>query len=416
VFHGREVHTHFVGIGGIGMSGIAEVLLTLGHRVTGSDLKESDTTRRLASLGAQICIGHRAENLADADVVVISSAVAAKNPEVVAARARKIPVIPRAEMLAELSRMKYGIAIAGSHGKTTTTSLVATVLVAAGLDPTAVIGGKLAAFGSNARLGRGDYLVAEADESDGSFLKLAPTIAVVTNIDPEHLDHYGSLAALEGAFADFVGKLPFFGVAVMCVDHPGVQALLPRCDKRVVTYGLSPQADYRAEAVRAEGFAMRFQALVRGEPLGEVTLGVPGVHNVSNALAALAVADFLGVPFATYRDALASFGGVARRFTERGGDFATAFHDADEVIVCDVYAAGEDPIEGATSERLVAAMRDAGHRGVAHVPARAELARAACERLRTGDLFLTLGAGDVTNTGDEVLALLRDRGAREPRG
>ncbi|HJZ86523.1 MAG TPA: UDP-N-acetylmuramate--L-alanine ligase [Polyangia bacterium] len=455
MFHGRDVHTHFVGIGGIGMSGIAEVLLNLGYRVTGSDLKDSETTRRLAQLGARIWIGHRAGNLADADVVVISSAVRPDNPEVAAARTRKIPVIPRAEMLAELMRMKYGVAIAGSHGKTTTTSLVATVLVAGGLDPTAVIGGKLAAFGSNARLGRGDYLVAEADESDGSFLHLAPTVAVVTNIDPEHLDHYGSLAALEDAFVEFVGRTPFFGIAVLCLDHPRVQALLARCDKRIASYGLSPQADYRAENVRAAGLEMRFSAVAYGQPLGEVSLRMPGVHSVANALAALAVADFLQIPFAVYQSALASFGGVGRRFTVRGeqagvmvvddyghhpaevratlagaragfgrrlvvafqphrytrthallDEFAVAFHDAAEVLVCDIYPAGEDPIAGVSAARLVDAMRARGHRGARHVPTRADLAAAAVALLQPGDIFLTLGAGDIWQTGDELLRLL----------
>jgi UDP-N-acetylmuramate--alanine ligase len=455
VFRGRDVHTHFVGIGGIGMSGIAEVLLNLGYRVTGSDLKEGETTRRLAQLGATIRIGHKRDHLGDADVVVVSSAVRSDNPEVMAARQRKIPVIPRAEMLAELMRMKYGVAIAGSHGKTTTTSLVAEVLVAGGLDPTAVIGGKLAAFGSNARLGQGSYLVAEADESDGSFLRLAPTVAVVTNIDPEHLDHYGDVASLERAFAEFVSRVPFFGVAVLCLDHPRVQALLPGCEKRVLTYGLSPQADYRAEAIRPAGRAMHFQAVVRGQPLGEVRLGIPGVHNVSNALATLAVADFLGVPFDVYRTTLEKFGGVARRFTIRGEvggvlvvddyghhpaevratlaaaragftqrlvvafqphrytrlqslleDFAVAFHDADEVIVCDVYAAGEEPIPGISAATLVDAMRARGHRSVTHVASRAEVARFAAQRARPGDLFLTLGAGDIWQSGDELLRLL----------
>jgi UDP-N-acetylmuramate--alanine ligase len=455
MFRGRDVHTHFVGIGGIGMSGIAEVLLNLGYRVTGSDLREGDTTRRLAQLGAKIWVGHRASNLADADVVVISSAVREGNPEVQAARARKIPVIPRAEMLAELMRMKYGVAIAGSHGKTTTTSLVATVLVAAGLDPTAVIGGKLASFGSNARLGQGEYLVAEADESDGSFLRLAPTVAVVTNIDPEHLDHYGDLATLEHAFVDFVNQVPFYGIAVLCLDHPRVQAILPRCEKRVATYGLSPQADYRAEDVRARGLEMTFTAVAQGERKGEVCLRVPGAHNVANALAVLAVSDFLGVPFAVYQAALASFGGVARRFTlrgEQGGvlvvddyghhpaeiratlagaragfgrrlvvafqphrysrtrdlldDFALAFNDAELVLVTDIYAAGEEPITGVSAARLCDAMRACGHRGVHYVPARADLARAAAALVRPGDLFLTLGAGDVHHSGDELLRLL----------
>jgi UDP-N-acetylmuramate--alanine ligase len=460
MFRGRDVHTHFVGVGGIGMSGIAEVLLNLGYRVTGSDLKESETTKRLAQLGAKICIGHRAANLADVDVVVISSAVKPDNPEVREARARKIPVIARAEMLAELMRMKYGVAIAGSHGKTTTTSLVATVLVAGGMDPTAVIGGKLAAFGSNARLGGGEYLVAEADESDGSFLHLAPTVAVVTNIDPEHLDYYGDLVSLETAFTEFVNKVPFYGVAVVCLDHPRVQALLPKCAKRVVTYGLSPQADYRAINVTANGAEMQYTAVARGKVLGDVTLRMSGVHMVSNALAVLAVADFLGIPFAVYQKALASFQGVARRFTQRGeaggvlviddyghhpaeiratlagaragygrrivaafqphrytrtrdllDEFATAFNDADQVIVADIYAAGEEPIAGITAHRLVEKMVACGHRSVMHVPARADIAKAAAAVLEPGDLFITLGAGDITLVGDEVVKLLSAKAA-----
>jgi UDP-N-acetylmuramate--alanine ligase len=455
MFRGRDVHTHFVGIGGIGMSGIAEVLLNLGYRVTGSDLKESETTKRLAQLGAKICVGHRAANLADVDVVVISSAVKPDNPEVREARARKIPVIARAEMLAELMRMKYGVAIAGSHGKTTTTSLVATVLVAGGMDPTAVIGGKLAAFGSNARLGGGEYLVAEADESDGSFLHLAPTVAVVTNIDPEHLDYYGDLISLERAFTEFVNKVPFYGIAVLCLDHPRVQALLPKCAKRVATYGLSQQADYRAINVTASGTEMHYTAVAKGRVLGDVTLRMPGTHMVSNALACLAVADFLGIPFAVYQKALASFQGVARRFTQRGeaggvlvvddyghhpaeiratlagaragfgkrivaafqphrytrtrdlmDEFATAFNDADHVIVSDIYAAGEEAIAGITAARLVEKMRACGHRSVQHVPARADIAKTAAAALQPGDLFITLGAGDITNVGDELLKLL----------
>jgi UDP-N-acetylmuramate--alanine ligase len=461
MFRGHKVHIHFVGIGGIGMSGIAEVLVNLGYRVTGSDLKESETTRRLAGLGAHVLTGHRESNLADADVVVVSSAVRPDNPEVAAARTRKIPVIPRAEMLAELMRMKYGVAIAGSHGKTTTTSLVATVMVAAGLDPTAVIGGKLAAFGSNARLGQGEYLVAEADESDGSFLHLTPTVAVVTNIDPEHLDHYGDVAALERAFVEFINRTPFFGAAVLCLDHPRVQALLPLCGKRIITYGFSPQADFRAESVRAAGMEMRFAAVARGQALGEVVLRMPGAHNVSNALAVLAVADFLGVPFASYQAALASFQGVGRRFTVRGEsggvmvvddyghhpaevratlagaragfgrrivcafqphrytrthalleEFAVSFHDAEVVLVSDIYAAGEEPIAGVSAARLCQAMRARGHRGVRHVPARADLARAAAALLQPGDVFLTLGAGDVWQAGEELLVFLSTKEAR----
>src|SRR5947209_12824991 len=379
------------------MSGIAELLLNLGYRVSGSDLKESDITRRLASLGGSVVVGHSAENVAaDVDVVVTSSAVKRGNPEVNAARDRGIPVIPRAEMLAELMRLKEGVAIAGSHGKTTTTSLIATVLAHAGLDPTAVVGGKLNALGSNAKLGKGALMVVEADESDGSFLRLSPTIAVITNVDPEHLDYYGTVDALQQAFVDFADKVPFYGLAVLCLDHPVVQHLIPRIGKRHTTYGVSPQADWRADDVRLAPFQAKFTVSHRGQAQGEVTLRMVGAHNVLNALACCAVAHELGIPFATTAEALGGFQGVQRRFTVRGeahgitvvddyghhpaeikatlagarasfphrrivcafqphrysrtrdllGEFATAFNDADTVLLTEIYAAGEDPISG----------------------------------------------------------------------
>ncbi len=453
MFAGRDTRIHFVGIGGIGMSGIAEVLLTLGYRVSGSDLKESEATRRLVSLGAQVWYGHEAGHVGESDVVVISSAVRPTNPEVVAARQRSVPVIPRAEMLAELMRLKYGVAVAGSHGKTTTTSLVATVLRHAGLDPTAVVGGRLPQLGSNARLGQGEILVAEADESDGSFMKLAPAVAIVTNIDPEHLDHYGSMDALKQTFVEFINKVPFYGLAVLCVDHPTVQALLPQVDKRYVTYGLAPLATYRAADLAFSALQSSFTAVSRGRELGRVVLPMPGRHNVLNALAVLAVAEFLGVGFDVYREALATFQGVGRRFTVRGeargvmvvddyghhpaevratlegaragfrdrrivvafqphrytrtrdllAEFACAFNEADLVYVCDVYAAGEEPIPGATSERLVAEMRASGHPGAVHVGRRADAAAAIVPELRDGDIVITLGAGDVWQVGEEIL-------------
>ena len=454
MFHKPDTRIHFVGIGGIGMSGIAEVLLTLGYGVSGTDLKESETTRRLVSLGATIKYGHDAAHLDLADVVVISSAVKPTNPEVVAARARGIPVIPRAEMLAELMRMKYGVAVAGSHGKTTTTSLVATVLHHAGLDPTAVIGGKLPLLsGSNARLGGGDYLVAEADESDGSFMKLSPTVAVVTNIDPEHLDHYGSLEVLKKTFVDFINKVPFYGLAVLCVDHEHVQSILPLVEKRHVTYGFTPLATFRAVDVAHDGLRTTFTAIARGKTLGRVELAMPGRHNVLNSLAVLAVADFLGVEFGVYQRALAGFSGVGRRFTVRGeaggvmvvddyghhpaeiratlagartgfkdrrivaafqphrytrtrdllGDFARAFNEADLVAVCDIYAAGEEPIAGINSQRLVDEMRRSGHPGAHYVPRRADIAATLLPSLRDGDILITLGAGDVWMVGEEIL-------------
>jgi UDP-N-acetylmuramate--alanine ligase len=457
MFRKRDTRIHFVGIGGIGMSGIAEVLLTLGYGVSGTDLKESETTKRLVSLGATVKFGHHPSHLGEADVVVISSAVKSSNPEVAEARLRGIPVIPRAEMLAELMRMKYGVAVAGSHGKTTTTSLVATVLRLGGLDPTAVIGGKLPSLGSNARLGQGEYLVAEADESDGSFMKLSPTVAVVTNIDPEHLDHYGTLEKLKQTFVDFINKVPFYGLAVLCLDHPHVQAILPAVEKRHVTYGLSPQADYRAVNSSFDGLRSKFTAVVRGKTLGPVELAMPGQHNILNSLAVLAVSDFLGIDFDVYRHALAGFSGVGRRFTVRGeaggvmvvddyghhpaeiratlagarsgfperrlvaafqphrytrtrdlmDEFARAFNEAEIVAVCDIYGAGEDAIEGVSSARLVEEMRAQGHRGAIHVPKRAEIAGVLGPRIQSGDIFITLGAGDVWQVGEEVLQQLR---------
>ncbi|MFN7134219.1 MAG: UDP-N-acetylmuramate--L-alanine ligase, partial [Myxococcales bacterium] len=452
---GRDkARVHFVGIGGIGMSGIAEVLLNLGYTVSGSDLKGSDTTRRLEGLGATIASGpHRAENVGECDVVVISSAVKRDNPEVVTARQRKIPVIPRAEMLAELMRLKFGVAIAGSHGKTTTTSMVATIMAAAGLDPTAVVGGKLNSLGSNAKLGKGEVMVVEADESDGSFLKLSPAIAVITNIDPEHMDHYGTLAKLQDAFVEFANRIPFYGLAVLCLDHPNVQALLPSIEKRVTTYGFSAQADYRAEDVRLDGFSTRFRAFRRGEDLGEFSVRMVGRHNAQNALATIAVADEMQVPLDVVREALAGFGGVQRRFTVRGEErgvtvvddyghhpaevkatlagakgafgrrvvvafqphrysrtrdclqeFATSFNDADVLLVTEVYAAGEEPIPGATGEALADAIRAFGHHDVTFVPNKAELAQVLKARVQPGDLAMTLGAGDITNVGPELLA------------
>ena len=458
MFRNKKVKIHFVGIGGIGMSGIAELLLNLGYGVSGSDLKETDVTRRLSGLGGAISFGHRAGNVAaDVDVVVISSAVKRTNPEVLAARERKIPVIPRAEMLAELMRLKEGVAIAGSHGKTTTTSLIATVVAHAGLDPTAVVGGKLNAFGSNAKLGKGQLMVVEADESDGSFLRLSPTIAVITNIDAEHLDHYGTVEALQAAFVEFADRVPFYGLAVLCLDHPVVQHLIPRLTKRSTTYGLSPQADWRADQVRLSQFTSTFVVSHKGERCGEVTLKMVGAHNVLNALATCAVAHELGIPFPTTVEALAGFAGVQRRFTVRGeargitvvddyghhpaeiratlagarasfperrivcafqphrysrtrdllGDFATAFNDADVLVLSEIYAAGEDPIPGISGARLHEAVRACGHRDATFVAERSELAAKLQERVRDGDLVLTLGAGDITHAAEELLGLLQ---------
>jgi UDP-N-acetylmuramate--alanine ligase len=376
------------------------------------------------------------------------------NPEVVEARRRKIPVIPRAEMLAELMRLKHGVAIAGSHGKTTTTSMAAHLLAQAGMDPTAVVGGKVNGFGSNAKLGKGDYMVVEADESDGSFLHIPPTIAIVTNIDPEHLDHWKTAEALRAGFVDFVNRVPFYGLAILCIDHPTVQSILPEVGKRVVTYGESHQADYRAEGIEVSGHAVRFDAFRRSEPLGRFEVAMVGRHNALNALAVIALGDEMGIPAAVTQAALASFEGVQRRFTVRGEaagvtvvddyghhpaevkatllgareafkrrvvclfqphrytrtrdlmpEFATAFNDADVLLLTDIYAAGEEPIAGATAESLADAIRACGHRDVSLVP-RADLARVARERVRPGDIVLTLGAGDITAAGPELLGLL----------
>ena len=460
MFRGRVRHVHFIGIGGIGMSGLAEILRSLEFGVSGSDLKENDTTRRLAMLGVRIDVGHRAENVIGADVVVYSSAIATENPEVLEARGRGIPVIPRAEMLAELMRVKYGVAIAGSHGKTTTTSLVATVLRAAGLDPTVVVGGKMAALGSNARLGAGDLLVAEADESDGSFLRLTPTVAVITNIDPEHLDHYGTHERIKDAFVEFASRVPFYGLAVMCLDHPHVQAILPRIGRRHVTYGMSPQADYSARRVQHHGLSTRFLAYRRGEALGEFEVNMPGTHNVLNTLAVIAVADELEVPLDVTKQSLATFGGVARRFTIIGEPagitlvddyghhpaeieatldaaqraygrrvvvafqphrytrtrdlfegFTRAFNKADVVLVTDVYAAGEAPIAGVSAAGLAQAIREHGHHDVTYVADKKALPDALERRVQPGDVVIALGAGDVNACVRELKARLEARGA-----
>jgi UDP-N-acetylmuramate--alanine ligase len=456
-FRSKPAKVHFVGIGGIGMSGIAELLLNLGYSVSGSDLKPSETTARLAKLGGKIHQGHDAVHVADADVVVISSAVRRDNPEVTAARKLKIPVIPRAEMLAELMRLKEGIAIAGSHGKTTTTSMAAHLLAHAGLDPTAVVGGKVNTFGSNAKLGKGDFIVVEADESDGSFLHLTPTIAVVTNIDPEHMDHWKSEAALRKGFVDFVNRVPFYGLAILCADHPVVRSLIPDLEKRFVTYGLSPEAgkaDYWAEQVKVEGNQVSFEAFREEKSMGRFSVSMVGRHNAQNALAVLALADAMGIPAKVTREALADFKGVQRRFTLRGeargatviddyghhpaevratlqgakeafgrrvvclfqphrytrtrdlmDDFAAAFGGADVLLVTDVYAASEEPIPGVSGETLAAAVRKAGH-GDASWVERSKLAAVAADRVKAGDLVITLGAGDITHVGPELLALL----------
>jgi UDP-N-acetylmuramate--alanine ligase len=461
IFRGRVNRVHFIGIGGIGMSGIAELLIDLGFEVHGSDLKASDTVERLRERGAVVHVGHDEANVAGADVVVTSTAVSADNPEVRAARRDAVPVIPRAEMLAELMRLKHGVAIAGSHGKTTTTSLVAAVLNHAGIDPTVVIGGKVNQLGSNARLGRGDYLVAEADESDGSFLKLSPTLAVVTNLDLEHVDYWtGGLDQLKGAFIDFLNRLPFYGLGVVCIDEENVQQLLPEVTRRVVTYGRSKQADYQARDVEAEGLVTRFSVHKRGRVLGDIALQLTGEHNVLNALAAVAVADELEVSFADAKAALEDFEGVQRRFTHRGDaggvtviddyghhpvevratlagarraykgrrivvlfqphrysrtaalkdDFGRAFNDADVVRVADVYAAGEAPIEGADAPAIADSLVAHGHHDALAIGALDDAVAAIADELAPGDVLITLGAGDVTRAGPALLARLSGGG------
>ncbi|MBX3213727.1 MAG: UDP-N-acetylmuramate--L-alanine ligase [Labilithrix sp.] len=463
MFRGRMRHAHFVGVGGIGMSGLAEILRTMEFDVSGSDMKPNDITRRLESMGVRVDVGHRAENVEGADVVVFSSAIKPDNPEILRARALEIPIIPRAEMLAELMRVKYCVLLAGSHGKTTTTSLVATVLRHAGLDPTVVVGGKVNALGSNARLGAGDLFVAEADESDGSFLKLTPTIGVITNIDAEHLDHYGSHENVKDAFVAFANKIPFYGLAVLCIDHPHVQAILPKVGRRHVTYGVSRQADYRAKNPVFAGLETHFEVHRRGESLGSFTVRMPGAHNILNALAVIAVADELEVPFDIVREAIAGFHGVQRRFTVVGqpllakdgeeGDvmivddyghhpaeieatldaaqagfdrrvvvafqphrytrtrdlfdeFTRSFNKADLVIVTEVYPAGEKPIEGATGKELAEAIRAHGHHAVRYVPDKNDVEAALFEEVLPGDLVIALGAGDINASAKKLAARL----------
>lgn len=450
---------HLVGIGGAGMSGIAEVLLTMGYKVTGSDLHASETTRRLEELGGKIFIGHQESNVGEAQVVVISSAVATSNPEVAIAKAQQIPVIPRAEMLAELMRLKFGVAIAGAHGKTTTTSMVANVLAQGGLDPTMVIGGKVNALGSHARLGRGDLLVAEADESDGSFLRLSPTIVAVTNLDREHLDHYGSMERINDCFLEFINKIPFYGLAVLCGDDERLRNLFPLIVKRYQTYGLQERGgtslDFQATDIVLNQWGAEFRASFRGKNLGPFRLAIPGIHNVSNALAAIAIGVELDVPVDLIRKGLAAFSGVERRFHLRGeaggimvvddyghhptevkatlaaakqgwnrrlvvlfqphrytrtrdcmGDFAHAFDDADAVFMTEVYPAGEQPIPGVSGASLVDTIQSAGHPAITFIAQKETLPDQVLPFLKAGDLVLTMGAGDIWKAGTGILARL----------
>ncbi|MEK7864380.1 MAG: UDP-N-acetylmuramate--L-alanine ligase, partial [Nitrospirota bacterium] len=447
---------HFVGIGGIGMSGIAEVLHNLGYEVTGSDVKASDTTNRLNSLGIKVDIGHRAENVDDAHVVVISSAVSKDNAEVVEAKRKSIPVIPRAEMLAELARMKYGILVAGAHGKTTTTSLIATVIASSGLDPTVVIGGKLRATGSNARLGQGDFLVAEADESDGSFLRLSPTIAVVTNIDREHMDFFKTMDSLRDAFLSFINKVPFYGVSIVCIENEELRKLLPYVHRRYITYGLSPDADAYAADIKKGFMTVSFDVVYKGENLGNFSLPVPGVHNILNSLAAIIVARELKIEAGLIKEALKKFSGIQRRFELKGeekgikvfddyghhpteikatlnaakdgllarqgagrlfvifqphrytrtkdlmDEFTPCFSEADILCLMDIYSAGEKPIDGIDSNALLERIKKTGHKDAAYFSDRGKLMENLLMRLKSGDVVFTLGAGDVWKLGEEI--------------
>ncbi|HEX5432642.1 MAG TPA: UDP-N-acetylmuramate--L-alanine ligase [Candidatus Angelobacter sp.] len=455
---------HFVGIGGIGMSGIAEVLLTLGYKVSGSDLRASSVTERLAELGAIIFIGHRAENITGAEVVVTSSAISRDNPEVAAAHAQHIPVIARAEMLAELMRLKYGIAIAGMHGKTTTTSMVAAVLAAGGLDPTVVVGGRVDALGSNARLGKSQYLVAEADESDRSFLKLSPILAVVTNIDREHMDCYRDMADVEQAFIDFVDRVPFYGIVLLCHDDERLRGLLPRLARRAITYGAGAGSDFRVLRSKTQCSSTKhyshFEVEYQGKSLGDFHLQVPGQHNILNATAAVAVGIGLDIDVEKIREGLETFAGVDRRFQLKGRvggvsviddyghhpteiratlaaarqcrfdrvhvvfqphrytrtrdlleQFGTAFADADSLLVLDIYAASEPPIPGVTGERVAEAVRSLGSKDALYVSSFEEAAHSVAALAEPGDMILTLGAGNISQLGPQVLEQLKIRKA-----
>jgi len=453
----KTKHIHFVGIGGIGMSGIAELLINLGYEVSGSDLKDTAITKNLASLGGHIFCEHKSENVKGADVVVYSSAVRRDNPEILEAKECYIPVIPRAEMLAELMRLKYGVAIAGAHGKTTTTSMVASILTCGQLDPTVVIGGRLDIWGgSNAKLGQGDILVAEADESDGSFLILSPTIAVVTNIDYEHIDHYGDMDAIRETFTTFINKIPFYGVAILCLDNEEIQRIIPRLKKRCLTYGLTTQADLRGMDLEKEELRVSFDVLYHNSSLGRMVVEMPGEHNVLNALAAIAVGLELNLDIKLIKKGLKNLGGLARRFQVKGerddilvlddyghhpteilatlravkecwperrlivafqphrytrikelyDKFVISFNQADIVVVTSIYSAGENAINGVTSERLFQGIKEHGHKEVVHCPQQEEILPVLLSVIKPGDVVMTLGAGNIYRVGDQLLKKL----------
>lgn len=451
---GKAKHIHFVGIGGIGMSGIAELLINLGYEVSGSDLKDSPMTRRLAALSGLVFKGHKEEHVEGADVVVYSSAVASENPEIQEAKKRSIPVIPRAEMLAELMRLKYGVAIAGAHGKTTTTSMVASILTCGHMDPTVVIGGRLDIWGgSNAKLGQGDILVAEADESDGSFLALSPAIAVVTNIDHEHMDYYGDMETIRETFISFINNIPFYGTAILCIDNEEIQGIIPRLKKRYLTYGMTSQADLKGRDLEKEKLGVSFEALYHNNSLGRIAVGIPGEHNMLNALAATAVGLELDLDIGVIKEGLKNLGGLARRFQLKGEKrdilvlddyghhpteitatlktakecwperrlivvfqphrytrtealfdrFVISFNEADVLIVTPIFSAGETAIDGVTGEWLSRGIKEHGHKDVIFSPTQEDALSTLLSILRPGDLVITLGAGDIHRLGARLL-------------
>jgi UDP-N-acetylmuramate--alanine ligase len=454
---GKTKHIHFVGIGGIGMSGIAELLLNLGYDVSGSDLKETVVTQRLSVLGGRVYHGHHPDHVKGADVVVYSSAVKLENPEILEAKDHYIPVIPRAEMLAELMRLKFGIAVAGAHGKTTTTSMIASILTTAQLDPTVVIGGRLDIWGgSNAKLGQGEMLLAEADESDGSFLALSPTITVVTNIDYEHMDHYGSMDAIRKTFVDFINKIPFYGTSVLCLDNEEIQTIIPRLKKRYLTYGMTSQADLRARDVRKQKMGVDFEVVYKNGSLGRIQLGMPGEHNVLNGLAAIGVGLELDLDMEVIKQGLFDLGGVSRRFQIKGeaksilvvddyghhpaeivatlktakdcwpdrrlvvifqphrytrthflfDRFVLSFNEADVLILVPIYSAGEEPVAEATAERLAQGIKEHGHKDVVYCEGNEAMFSTLGHILKPGDVVMTLGAGDIYHLADELLTKL----------
>ncbi|MGM0417311.1 MAG: UDP-N-acetylmuramate--L-alanine ligase [Thermodesulfobacteriota bacterium] len=449
----KSYHIHLVGIGGIGMSSIAEILLTQGYKVSGSDLKENENTRRLAKLGGKIYMGHNKLNIENADVIVVSSAVNSDNIEIKSAKDLNIPVIPRAEMLAELMRLKYGVAVAGAHGKTTTTSLVSEVLIEGNIDPTIIIGGKLKRIGTNARLGAGSFLVAEADESDGSFLKMTPSVAIVTNIDKEHLDYYGSIEEIKKDFLDFINKIPFYGLSIICLDNEYIQDIIPDIKKRFVTYGFQKQADYRAKNISFSNLTSSFSVEYSNKIIGQITLNLPGLHNVSNALASIALGCELGIPFKTIESALKKISGVQRRMEIKGKlnnlvvmddyghhpteiqttlktlreaypeknitvvfqphrysrtkslfeDFSRSFYESDKLIIVPVYPAGEKEIPGISNKSLCEGVKEHGHKNVYCCMTDQDVLDCLKTKLNQDSVILTLGAGNVYKLGEKFV-------------